>query len=328
MNSLFIITTPFQLLGAFEAIYHFNLRNNTLVIIDNNLEKNSHQITDLLNKNRDLFSNIIRHGKGNKSKFLNNIKLIYKLKKEYFPNIFIGDLGSIQKILISNLNTDKIYLLDDGAKTILIHKKFYEETEIYDNSFRQIRFKFFGLKTSSKKFIHLFTFFNLKNIKNHEIIKHNFNYFKKMNKFSEKKLQNKVYILGQPLVENKRVLIHAYENYINKVIESYPNCEIFYLMHRREKRENLNLYTLTKKIHICESNKPGEFFFSELDYIPKSIIGINTTLLFSLSKIFDDLSIKSYRFSTDNILKNKDWFEESTIHFKENNINFIGENID
>jgi hypothetical protein len=56
MNNLFVITTPFQLLGALEAIEKFNLKKNLLVIIDNNLENNSNQITYLLENNNQYFN--------------------------------------------------------------------------------------------------------------------------------------------------------------------------------------------------------------------------------------------------------------------------------
>ena len=66
MKNLFVITTPFQLLGALEAIEYFNLKNNVLVIIDNKLEKNSEQLSALISMNKSFFSEVMRHGEGKK----------------------------------------------------------------------------------------------------------------------------------------------------------------------------------------------------------------------------------------------------------------------
>lgn len=327
MNNLFIITTPFQLLGALEAIFHFKLENNILIVIDNKIENNALQLTDLIENNKSLFINIIRHGEYNKSKFLNNILMIRKLKGIEYNNIFIGDLGSIQKIIISNLESNKIYLLDDGAKTILIHKKFKEKKKIFKKSFRQIRFNFFGLKTSTIKTINIFSFFHLDIIKNYEIKKHNFSFFKKQYEMKNKKIENKIFVLGQPLIENCRVKKEAYELYLNYIINQNLNCEINYLMHRREEISVLQSYSLNKELNIIRSTNPGEFFFAELNYKPKAIYGINTTLLFSLVNIFNDLNIYAYIFNDKDILKNYDWFKESVIYFEKNNIKLVGEDI-
>lgn len=328
MKNLFIITTPFQLLGALEAIEYFKLNNNILVIIDNNLEKNREQITSLIEKNNLFFNEIVRHGEKNKSKFLQNFFLVKKLQKIEFNNIYIGDLGSIQKIIISNLQSNKIYLLDDGAKTILIHKKLKEKSKIFKSSLRQLRFSLLGLKTSTTQTISIFSFFNLDRINNCEILKHEFGFFKKVNKLKSKNIENKVFILGQPIVENHRVKKEAYEKYLNFVISENINSEIYYLMHRREDINLLNSYKLNTKINFIESRKPGEFFFSELNYIPKTIYGVNTTLMYSLSSIFNNLDIYAYVFNNNEILKNHDWFKESIKYFGKNNIKLIGENVE
>jgi len=321
VNNLFVITTPFQLLGAFEAIEKFNLTKIFLVIIDNSLENNSNQLTNLLKNNKQLFHTVIRHGQGSKSKFLKNIKLIKSLKKNSFDNIFIGDIGSIQKIIISNIESNQIFLLDDGAKTILIHKALKEKKDIFKSKgFRKLRFNLLGLKTSTEKMINIFTFFNLCKIDNSKIINHNFEKFKKIHNLKSKNIKNVIYILGQPLTENNRVKSESYEDYLNLIINKHKDCKIFYLMHRREEKNRLLAYNLTEEISIIESTQPGEFFFANLDYKPKAIYGINTTLLFSLATIFDDLSINSYLFKQEDILKNQEWFKESIKYFEENKI--------
>ena len=179
-----------------------------------------------------------------KSNFLQNVFLIKKLQKLKFNSIYIGDLGSIQKIIISSIKSKKIYLLDDGAKTILIHKKLKEKKEIFKSSLRQLRFSLLGLKTSTTQTINIFSFFNLDSILDCEIIKHEFDFFNKVNKLESKNIENKVFILGQPIIENNRVKKEAYEKYLNFVITENKDCEIFYLMHRREDKSILNSYKL------------------------------------------------------------------------------------
>ncbi|WP_072682439.1 polysialyltransferase family glycosyltransferase [Arcobacter sp. LA11] len=323
MENLFIITTPFQLLGSFEAISKFELKNNTLIVLDNNLTNNMNQLSRLIEQNKHLYSNIIRFGGDKKSKFFKNVKLIKKFQKKSFKNVFIGDLGSIQKIFISNMKSEKLFLLDDGGKTILIHNEIKEGKNLFKDGIRQLRFKLLGIKTSTTKIINFFTFFNLETINDIDIINHDFEYFKKINNLINKEIEDKIYVLGQPLVENRRVSDDTYIDYLNKVISKFPKCEVYYLMHRREEKERLLSYTLNRKINIIESKQPGEFYFAELDFKPKAIIGINTTLLFSLKRIFNDLEVLSFRINKKEILKSFNWFEDAYKYFKENNIKII-----
>lgn len=323
MKNIFIITTPFQFLGALEAIFKFGLKDNILLILDNKLENNAKQLTLLIEEHKSLFNTIIRFGFESKSKFFKNVKLLKQLKKDIFNNLFIGDLGSIQKIYLSNLSARNIYLLDDGGKTILIYNDFIKGKEFFKNGFRQIRFKLFGLKTSFKKKIKFFTFFNLSDNSEIDVIQHNFDYFKELYRLKEKEIQKKIFILGQPLVENNRVSSDSYERYLNTIITNYPDCEVYYLMHRREVKTQLESYSLKKSLNIIESLIPGEIFFSKMDFKPKAIVGINTTLLFSLKKIFDDLDILSFSFKDEEILKSKNWFEDSIMYFRQNNIQII-----
>lgn len=323
MKNIFIVTTPFQFLGVLEAINKLGLKNNILLVLDNSLENNAKQLTKLIDEYKDLFIEMIRFGFDNKSKFFKNVKLIKKLKKENIENIFIGDLGSIQKIYISNLKAKNIFLLDDGAKTILIYNDFNKGKNFFKKGFRQIRYMLFGLKTSISIEIKVFTFFNLISTSKIEVLKHEFEYFKKTYKLKEKKVENKIFVLGQPIVENNRVSKKSYENYLNSLLNKYENCELYYLMHRREEKTNLESYSLQKSLNIIESLIPGEIFFSQMNYKPKAIIGINTTLLFSLKKIFNDLDILSFKFEDEDILKSKTWFDESIQYFKQNEIEII-----
>lgn len=323
LKDIFIVTTPFQFLGALEAIYKFKLKNNILIVIDNKLENNAKQLTNLIEKYSDLFNNVVRFGFENKSKFLKNVFLIKKLKKEIYNSIFIGDFGSIQKVYISTLVSKNVYLLDDGAKTLLIYNNIKNKKNFFKKSFRQFRFNIFGLKTTTNKRIDIFTFFNLDNLKNSNITKHNFEYFKYVYRLKEKQIEKKVYILGQPIVENKRVRIKSYEEYLNKIMERYEDCQFYYLMHRREDMKQLESYILKKNIEIIKSTIPGEIFFANMKSNPIAIIGVNTTLLFSLKKIYDNLDVLAYKFKKENILKSEEWFDEACIYFEKNDIKII-----
>lgn len=323
LKNIFVVTTPFQFLSGLEAIHKFKLKNNILIIIDNKLENNTKQLTILIEKYSKLFDNVIRFGFENKSKFLKNVLLIKRLQKQTYNCIFIGDLGSIQKVYISTLISKNVYLLDDGAKTLLIYNEIKNKNFFLKKGFRQFRFNLFGLKTTTNKRIDIFTFFNLENLDNSNVIKHNFEYFKYIYGLKEKQIEKKVYILGQPIVENKRVKIKSYEEYLNKVIDRYKDCQFYYLMHRREDIKQLESYSLKKNIDIIKSTIPGEIFFANMKNNPMAIIGVNTTLLFSLKKIYDNLDVLAYKFEKHNILKSEEWFDEACIYFEKNDIKII-----
>lgn len=322
--NLFLISNPFQFLSAMEAIYSFRLEKNLIIIFEDKFNNNSKQLNNLLNENSNFFIDIIKI-ENKRTKFFKYIKTIYNLKNKLFEKIFIGDLGSIQKVFISNINAKKIFLLDDGAKTILIHKKMKMKIDLFPQDIKLLRYKILGLRTNIKSNISFFTLFNLNDFGNLNIIKHSFNYLKKINNFETKKISNKIFILGQPIVENNRVEKSTYENYLNKIISHYSNCDILYLMHRREDIKNLNSYKLSKNIEIIKSELPGEIYFTKLDFMPKAIVGINTTLIFSLNVIFDKINVIAYTFESKDILKSKEWFEEAIKYFHQNNIKILKE---
>ena len=175
--NLFIIRSPLQIINAYEAIEYFDLKNNILVTIDTKGLSNAEQISYL--KSNDIkWEKEIRFGntdQKSKSNFLQYIKLIKSLKEYKYDNIFIGDYGSIHKIILANLKSKNQYLLDDGTTTLLRHIQFKTDKTKSKFNLRTFRFKLFGLKTNTKQLLNYFSIFKLNPNSSEKVIMNNLN---------------------------------------------------------------------------------------------------------------------------------------------------------
>jgi len=120
LNNLFIVGTPLQLLNAIEAAEHFKLENNILVIVHRSLEANRTQIDAI----RSLYEwkEVIDIEDSKNSSILKYINLVKYLKKDSYKYIFIPKLEVVPKLVIANVEKEKVFLLDDGVLTISIYK--------------------------------------------------------------------------------------------------------------------------------------------------------------------------------------------------------------
>lgn len=306
MNNLFIIRSPLQLLNAIEAIYHFNLfdSNNILYIIETNGINNSIQLKKLLNIFKWSEVNLLKSTK--KSNFLNYVKIIKKLKRDRYNYLFLGDYGSIHKIIISNIKSNNIYLLDDGVSSITIYNKLITNQSSIKDSFKLIRFLPFGLSIKKVKEINFFTIFNLKKTDNINIIQNNMKKLKNdydINSFSY--LKDIIY-LGQPL--NSITTQESYVKYIEDTINNnFKNDKIKIFPHRGEDIEETANYLKDKfkNIEIFQNTLPIEKYFLENKIYPNTIVSFISTALFTLKILFPKSKIYYIELNQKDIFENK-----------------------
>jgi len=306
--NLFIITSPLQLINAIEAREHFNTTNNHLVAIFTEFKsKNKDQIIKLINKND--WDNILEFDirpVGTTSTFFRQVELVKILKNGSYINVFCGDLSSIIKLILSNINKKKIYLLDDGATTINRHLNELNSNKKKKTStkkiFRQLRFNLLGLKTALKETINMFTSYKLTPHADEQIIHNDLAYFKKTF-LLKSNLDENVYFLGQPLSELGIVDRETYLKYIDTVKKHYLNKKIIYIPHRFEKNIEAIEELQNSSFRVQHIDLPIELEFINTNKYPMQICSFFSSALFTLNILYPNAEITAFAINYEDVLK-------------------------
>lgn len=306
MRNLFIIGTPLQLINAIEAINHFNLKNNILVIVHRSLEANKIQMEEI--KGLHKWEEIIDIEYSKHSSLLNYVKLVKHLKVYRYKYIFISKLEIVPKMLIANTIKDKVFLLDDGGLTVTIYEKFIKTNKINKYDFKELRFLLFGLKIKIRDKINLFTYFDLPSVNGIEVIKNNLLHLKNKIMDVKKTDDNTIYFLGQPI----SALIDDvdYRNSLKSIIKKY-NKKLIYIPHRGETKEKIEYLSKLDNSSFCvkDVGMPIELFFLNNNIYPQHVLSYYSTALTTLNTIYDDCIINYIKMPENS--KNKVIFNNS-----------------
>ena len=309
MTDLFVIRSPFQLICAIEAANYFKSKNNILVIIYTDNNKNSEQINETLTLFK--WKNIIYINKkqSKKSKYLEYVKLLFKLRKIQFDKVFVGDFGNIQQMVIANIEGATPYLLDDGTFTINYHKNVFnpkiKKKQKQPSLIKRLRFMVLGLNTKVEYKINYFTVFKLSPHKNEQIITHDLPYFRK--KYFQDKLNKikEVYFLGMNLTQYKLMSDDEYVTLIKKIIKYYNGKKITYYPHRNETISE-RLKQLSSDYFILEkSTGPIEIRLILEGNQPAHIASFFSTALYTLSRIFKNSETTAFKINLSSLEKSE-----------------------
>ena len=300
LKNLFIVRTPLQVINAIEAVNHFNLINNTIVVIKNKATKQMEKLIDLYRWN-EIISIDAQKGKMSYFDYINTVNNLKKYKYNY---IFFARFGSIQRLIISNTQKNKVYYFDDGTDTITMYNNMLIPNKINQLNFRQlarIRFLFNGLKINIKDNINLFTYFNLKELRNTEVVLNKLSFFQ-VKYLSNSKEEDSLYILGQPLSEKKFVNENVYIEYIKKVISSVDK-KIIYIPHGGESQSTKINALVSGDFKILNIDTPIEFYFLQNNIKPTHVVSFFTTAFFTLKLFYPKSIFEKIYISEKHILK-------------------------
>lgn len=270
-KALIIVETPLQLLCAYEAIYFFNLKYELYIrLIDN--ETSNKQLKYIVSKLNFKNVNYIELS-GNKT-LINKLKIITQivfLKSKRTDIYVIGDyLSGFLNLFIKTVNRKKVILLDDGVATFKIQK----------------------ILRNKKKLISLFTMFDIKSIENQYIYKNDFKCIKlKYNTI--KKIDYNIFIGGK-LVDLNLVDIKTYLAIITDAASKNSN-KLIYIPHRGTSKDVLNNISKIKNLTIKPIDTSIEFYLLEKGISPTHVYSVVSTALFTLSMIFKDSFVISYK---------------------------------
>ena len=267
------VESPFQLLCAFEAVNYFNVEGEFFIRLNNN-DVNNHQ---LYNVAKELNIKNINYIFIPQKRYFNIlIKTIYLLKiikLNSYDYYFIGDyLSNFIKQLIRFMPLKKIVLLDDGVATFKVQK------ELNKNNLP----------------LTLFTIFNIRPINNKQLIIHNSFKALKSRYSSAKKKEIDIFIGGK-LINIGLLDSSIYIKILKNTLKDSKGNKILYFPHRGESKKFLNDISNLKNIELVYSELPIELYLLKYQIFPNNIYSIISTVLFSLSIIYEKANIIAYK---------------------------------
>ena len=327
-KNLFIVASPVQLLNALEAKSKFKISNNTLVFIYNkpiNFKEKTQQEELLHQKDWD---EIIYYNKAiilKKNRFLEQVKLIKSLLKFEYDYIFSGEFGTIHHIMLANLRSNYMYLIDDGNATIFTYNKlkdskYFSQIKL-SRKIRLYRYILVGLNYKIKQNINFFTTFNIQPLKHIGVVQHSFEHLKS-NKLQNIKLSNDIYLLGQNLAEVNFMNKNIYLQYLQKIKNNYLG-NIIYVPHRSELVDEDYDFLKDTSFTIVKSKGPIEVTFLSDGIYPKTIISFISSSLFNLDKIFMNSEIHAIKIKDNDLLSNKEMIQDCYNFFENTGVQII-----
>lgn len=308
--NLLIATSPMQVVNGIEAIKHFSLTETILVLTfkrGSKHQKNNDQLEEIAKLHN--WKQVIRMNSSPKtSKFMENLGLITKLKKMHFNYVFVGYLTKTNRVILSNLNSNNLYLIDDGTATINVYKNTLLKNKINKFAFKNLKFLLCGLRINIKKQINLFTSFNLKQEDEREIITNNYSHCKLM-LANTANYEDIAIFLGQPLIDKNEINSSDYIHYIKEII-TRQDSKLRYIPHRSEKVNSELKQLVSEKFEIVEIDLPIELYFIRNNFLPKKVIGFCTSATFTLDKIFPDSTLEHIVIPEQKLLKRRAEFKE------------------
>lgn len=309
MKNIFIVHTPFQLINALEAKEHFKTQHNVLLVLFTEFDSlNKKQIIDLINEKdwNEVISYDLKKNKNSKSSFFQQIRLIKKLRQYPHQYMFLGGLTTLNKLLLANLTKKEVFLIDDGAVTINHHQielnpNVSEKIKL-KKRIRQLRFNIFGIKTVVEDTINLFTCFKLTAHHHEKIIYNNFNYLKQCY-FTDMHLDDKIYFLGQPLIQSKLMSEETFILLMKKVI-NYFDKPIIYIPHRTEIISDTFRKLENSHFIFQVSTGPIELVFLQQKIYPHTVASFFSTALHTLNIIYEKSDINAIVLPDESLLSN------------------------
>ena len=208
-------------------------------------------------------------------------------------SVFLGNYNNkFMRHFANKVGTDKVYLLDDGTRTVSVGKKRRDLHTNRQDSFSRIderRFKdrIFGLDMTHPRQVTYFTTYDIEPCNGDRLERNEYSYLKSM--ASLKSTSDEVYFLGQPIVEIGQVQCTVFINYIMKVMEYFANENFVYIPHKHERKDKLDYLKDTLGITTKSFDVPVEYQMSVRGARPKILASFFSSAIENSRIIFGEM---------------------------------------
>jgi len=309
--NIFIVAGPLHIMNSIEAIDYFKTQNNILLILYTDNQKQLNQMEKILSfidwysiKYIPLPQTAI-----DKIFFAKKIStLLNDIDKDSIDKIFVGEYRSDHVNHIVNFFQNRdIYLLDDGLAQTDYHQGVSSQS--FGVKIRRFIYKILFYKLNPIEY----TFFTMFDIENEKVVKNSYNFFKRY--IENKTIKESVYFIGQPLVEMEILTKDIYKNELSKVINFYGTKEFKYILHRREKEENIKKLSDELNFQYIEFENLIEVEMLNSKVVPSDFATFFSTAIVTLPNFIKE---SKYRvFEINNRYLNKKFVDEIISSYEE-----------
>lgn len=313
---LFIVESPFQLLGAIEAQKIYGGYCVLIVRLHPSPAKNSH-IIEVLNLSAS-WDEVHKIGEGISLRvgLLKVYWTLFRMRHVEWNRIFIGEGRSLFICRLADImRNNGIFFLDDGVATFSIQEETSPIRGGQRQGLRRLNSKKAALAdkllggllawwcNSSSAIYNLFTCFDVEPHTYGQVIeKHTFSYLKSLDKGRPVK-DSEVLFFGQWLSECGIVKREYEKDCLKRVGRYYADIglSVRYVPHRLDSKEKLNLIrSIGWEIEIFDC--PAELYIIKRQHLPSRIASFTSTTLFTLPRIVDIKQLDVFLINNEKVL--------------------------
>lgn len=296
--NVFLVTSPFQYMCAIEAKYYYKSKENILILIEQDSEIGKKQMSSLI-KNHE-WDHIFTYPRSNRTFTTPKIiKKINQVSSNKIDTLFYSEYNAWRsKLIIKNLKFKKHIFFDDGTMTFFDYYDYIEPKSSFyrPRLIQDIQLRLQGIKPIGKidffNNTEIFSIFKFKNcttpyIENKlEVLKERVNLLKTTS------LTERNVFIGQGSVNEKGRI--SLDEYINLIHSSLINSDtpLLYIPHRTESEHVAKRVKSLHGIIYHQPTFPIEIELVEHGITPLTIIGLSSTALYTLSKIYPQSKIR------------------------------------
>ncbi len=318
---LFVLNTPFQLLGAFEAMDAFSVEERIVLIQQRDDGDSAHgrqlrTTAALLGFDDAIWYPRVagRVSAGQTAQLARCIRdrvgngpVSRPFERTFIGEVRLRQFRMLAATLIAQVNGGS-WILDDGTQTIS-HVRTIRERGYWKPSgsaiLRLVRsgrdFFLHDLHDPVMPRFRLFTCFDFLPDKGLQIVRHDFGALRKRFDITDPQEGLRI-LLGSPAVEDGAVSADVYRLSVARLLSRFEGTgSVQYYPHRRENPEKLRVLTEAFPISIAEPEYPVEIELLTRRLYPVEIAAFASTALFTLSRIFPGSRIVNGTFPQETI---------------------------
>ena len=297
MASVFIVSSPLQLMNCLEARYRYRVNKSYLLVFLIEAGESVPQYENLVSMEeweKVIYLESPAGAKGLMT-FPKDFKVsVSDLISENIEYLFVGEYRSpYVNHMVNFFDANKVILVDDGM-AVLNYENFFRSRSIYKR-LRRTLYYMVGYKAGAFSYCQFSAFY----LERSSAVVNDYRWLKRGKK--NYALSDDVWFLGQPLVELAIMSPQNWMLYIEKVMRRYKRGRFCYVMHRRNDSSFIEAASQKLGFKCIRFDRPIELEFLELKTIPHEVITAYSTAIFTLSKLVADIRCSAYRLPTTSI---------------------------
>lgn len=341
--NLFMLTAPYQILNALEAIHHFQFSNNHLRIIDTG-HFTRVQVESVIDP--AVWKSVRYHNFQYKLTHLDfdqnwpdslwdHVLELYLLLNQILQrqraNRIARKIGTIENLIMGNyrrhydrhmrhlvnrLRFNRLFILDVGTDTLLVNRDRHADKNGSKTATEQdtvttglkylkqwIKKKFLAWDTRGVKSLTFFTTYDINPAPGDYVIQNSYAFLKSV--VASARPSNKVLFVGQPLVDQCYITSETFISAMSRIRAYFKDQNLVYICHPRESDKQLQIIR-DLGITIQKFATPFEYAVSFSGERPYCIASFFSSAIENSKTIFGTtLKVMAFRLSEAMLLKDQ-----------------------